>query len=361
MGSTTRQTRWRKLGFSILAVGLFLGAAEVGMQVVKRVRPSAFRIDAHIVDAYTMPAHPDLLFCMPPGNSVMKGVDVRINSLGWRGPDPSAAKAPGTYRMMFFGDSTVFGDGVEEEQGFANLTGQWLAEREARDVEVINAAVPGYSSTQCRLLFEDHVDRLGADCVVFAPMWSDIIVRPWTDADLLRKFSSEGYRFEGRLRRLLRTSAAFSWLEARYEGSRGMPDDRMVAFHSVVNANVQPSAAGDPRVSVAQHRDNLRSMCAHASAREMDAVLVILHCDPTLFTWPASRLNGYHRNYEEAARDFGFPLVDVPSAFPEATDALTALFMDGIHPTAEGHELMAAEVFEAVRSCPRFTAQQGTR
>ena len=353
------QATRKKLRFAVIAVCLFLGLAETGMQVVRMLHPTAFRINVGIVDAYTLPADPRLLFAMQPGRSVMKGVDVQINSLGWRGPLPASPKPPETYRMMVFGDSSVFGDGVVEERSFANETGRMLEEREHRDVEVINTAVPGYSSTQCRIVFEDHVDRLEADAVVLAPLWSDIIVRPWNDADLLRRLSSDGYRFDGMLRRSMRYSAAFCWLEARYERSRGLPDDRMIAFHRMVNPDVKPEDTGDPRVSVSQHRENLRAMCTHATRQGIDVVLVLLHSDPALFFWPEARLDGYRRNYEEAARDFGVPLVDVPRVFPEEPDVLAGLFQDGIHPTAEGHVLIAREVSEAIRTAPRFSELHG--
>ena len=352
---------WKKLRFATVAVCLLLGLAEVGMQVVRAFHPDIFQLDSGISGAYSLPTDPQLLFRMPAGESVMKGVDVRINSLGWRGPEPSTAKPPGVYRVMFFGDSTVFGDGVEEELSFAHVTGRMLADQLDREVEVINASVPGYSSTQCRILFEDHADRLLTDAVVLAPLWSDIIVRPWTDGDLLRKFSSEGYRFESVTRRFLRHSAFFCLMEARFERSRGIPDDRMVVYHSVVNKDVRPSASGAPRVSIGQHRDNLRSMCSHAMEREMDVVLVLLQCDPTLFSWREDQLTAYRRNYEETAKDFGVSLVDVRGIFPEDPDMLTGLFLDGIHPTAEGHALIAAEVFEAMRTAPGLSGRRGSR
>lgn len=358
---TVAATTRKKLLFASLTVGIVLGLAELGMQIARTQRPEAFEIDAGIVDAYSMPADPHMLFAMTPGVSEMKGVDVRINSLGWRGPEPVAEKRAGTYRVMFFGDSSVFGDGVVEERGFAPLSARMVAEQEHRAVEAINAAVPGYSSTQCRIVFNDHVDRFGTDAVVLAPLWSDIIVRPWTDADLLRRFGSDGYRFDHWLRRSLRHSAGFSWMEARYEKSRGLPDDRMVAFFSIVNNEVEPSATGDSRVSVEQHRANLRAMCRHALKKDMDVVLVFLHCDPAMFVWPRERLSGFRHNYEDAARDFGIPLVDVPKLFPEDPETLSGLFLDGIHPTAEGHALIAAEVAAAIRTAPRFSGAQGAR
>ena len=141
---------------------------------MRSFHPVAFRIDSGISEAYSLPADPLLLFRMPAGVSVMKGVDVRINSLGWRGPEPSEVKPAGVHRVMFFGDSTVFGDGVEEELGFPNVTRRMLTDQLDRKVEVVNAAVPGYSSTQCRILFEDHAGRLLTGAVALAPLWSDI-------------------------------------------------------------------------------------------------------------------------------------------------------------------------------------------
>jgi len=344
----------RKLGLAVLTVLLVLGLAEGCLQIARWLRPDAFRIDANVSADYTMPTDPRLLFRMPSGTSTNAGVETRINTMGWRGDEPAIEKPPGVYRLMLFGDSSTFGFGVEEEEGLGPLTGAKLAATGSRVVEVLNAAVPGYSSTQCRILFEDNAERFGVDAIVLAPLWSDIIVRPWTDADLLRKFSSEGYRFESRMRKNLRRSAGFCLAETLHARVRGLPEDRMIAFHSVVNGDVQPTADGTPRVPVEQHRDNIRSMCAQASAGGMDVVLLLLHSDPTLFQWPPKRLTAYRKNYEDAAAEFGCPLVDVSAVFPTDPEPLSALFIDGIHPTAEGHALIAAELFEALREAPGF-------
>src|SRR5262245_7988462 len=47
------------------------------------------------------------------------GVTFQINSLGLRGPETSANKAEGTFRILCLGDSFTFGAGVREEDTFA--------------------------------------------------------------------------------------------------------------------------------------------------------------------------------------------------------------------------------------------------
>jgi hypothetical protein len=90
--------------------------------------------------------------------------DVRINSLGLRGPDVQRRKDAGVFRILVFGDSFVFGVGVSEEHSLTSQLARLLQRPDAapasgRRFEVINMGVSGYSTDQEYLLFE-HV---GAD------------------------------------------------------------------------------------------------------------------------------------------------------------------------------------------------------
>ncbi|MCZ7581828.1 MAG: SGNH/GDSL hydrolase family protein [Deltaproteobacteria bacterium] len=304
-----------------------------------------------------MPPHPRLFFGMRPGINQQGETTVSINSLGWRGPEFDQKPRPDLYRVMFLGDSSVWGDGVSQEESFPYLFEKLLQQLDGRAVESLNAATPGYSSVQSRIVFEDHVDIFRPNAVVIASLWSDIIVRPWQDKDLLRKFSTEGgYRFDSPLRDALRLSALFSWLEARIEGFKGIPDNHQIVMSAMINPDVHPWSDGRPRVSIADHRENLRAIADAARDRGMDICLLILQCDPVRFPWPKERLAAYRQNFRDAAAAYGALLVDVPALYPKEPTALSAMFYDGIHPTAEGHRLIAEElarVFSAKQASAR--------
>lgn len=99
------------------------------------------------------------------GHDAIAGPDraaVRINSLGLRGAEIRPKAGP---RVAVFGDSFVFGTGVDEEHTFtAHL--ERLLRRTAEEYDVVNLGVNGFSTDQELLLFQEMVDRLRPDVVV---------------------------------------------------------------------------------------------------------------------------------------------------------------------------------------------------
>src|SRR5262249_52515149 len=80
----------------------------------------------------------------------------RDNALGFRGAEFPERKPPHTLRLAVLGGSTAFGAFVKDEQTFPAVLQELLQRTPARSsgdassskVGVINAAVPGYVSTQ---------------------------------------------------------------------------------------------------------------------------------------------------------------------------------------------------------------------
>lgn len=76
---------------------------------------------------------------------------IEISSQGLRDVEHSRSKPTGVFRIVVMGDSFVFGaGGVEPQDRFSDLLG-----RSARDLEVINMGVPGYSTDQEFLTLKD--------------------------------------------------------------------------------------------------------------------------------------------------------------------------------------------------------------
>jgi hypothetical protein len=92
----------------------------------------------------------------------------RTNSLGYRGPEVSRRKPPGTFRVVVLGSSNTMGHGVEDEQTYARLLEGWLLERAGpgRRVEVINLAVSGDSPTQQLLRLQVEASGLEPDWIL---------------------------------------------------------------------------------------------------------------------------------------------------------------------------------------------------
>jgi lysophospholipase L1-like esterase len=107
--------------------------------------------------------------------------EVHYNALGLRGPDPAPAQTK--LRVVVLGDSFVEGKQVGEREVFTARL-QQLAEAAGRPIEVINAGMGGYGTSDELLLWERVVTALHPDVVLIAFFPNDVrnnLERAWFD------------------------------------------------------------------------------------------------------------------------------------------------------------------------------------
>ncbi len=93
------------------------------------------------------------------------------NELGYRtGPVP---KPPGTFRVVFVGDSWTFGLGVSEYASLPAVFGRMADRHAGRSVEAWTLALPGYNVKAGLAALWFFFDRLQPDAVVICPMSND--------------------------------------------------------------------------------------------------------------------------------------------------------------------------------------------
>lgn len=96
---------------------------------------------------------------------------VRTNSRGWRDRERSVPRAAGVRRVAVLGDSTAWGWGVDQEQMFSALLERALGPT----VEVLNFAVPGYSTDQELAVLTSEVARYQVDVVLLGFVLNDVL------------------------------------------------------------------------------------------------------------------------------------------------------------------------------------------
>lgn len=103
----------------------------------------------------------------------------RVNNFGMRGPDVTAAKPAGTYRILMLGDSFTMGKGVEDQQTFSVLLGKALAARVAAcggpTIEVLNGGVDSYAPILSYLELTRDLGALAPDMIVLNLDVSDLV------------------------------------------------------------------------------------------------------------------------------------------------------------------------------------------
>ncbi len=104
-------------------------------------------------------------------------IRVDTNSLGYRGPEVSAGKSPGTFRILGLGDSVMWGLGVQERDTTLRVLEQELQTRygESKGVrfEAVNTAVYGYSNYQELVTLERQGLPQCPDLVVLGFVFND--------------------------------------------------------------------------------------------------------------------------------------------------------------------------------------------
>lgn len=120
-------------------------------------------------------------FTMRPGfDGIAYRVPVHANALGFRGPDWSLRKAPGTHRIALLGDSHAFGYGVAWPDTVAPRLQDALAAGRVR-AEVLNFALPGYNAWQQHEVLRHYALAYEPDLVIVQLTMNDHEPASWCD------------------------------------------------------------------------------------------------------------------------------------------------------------------------------------
>ena len=288
-----------------------------------------------------MGAHPTRLWALSPGARANAGAIATINTLGLRGDPPVTPKPEGRLRVLVLGDSTFFGHGVADGATFpaqlqARLVGEGL------DVEVLNGAVPGYSTEQTRIELDELGWALAPDLLVLGNLWSDNNVDSFRDADLLAtaRMRRENPLFE---------SHAFRLLVRGIHALRGGESARFVTW---TQGSRWPETGGR-RVPLRRYAENLDAMVREAAARGIGAALMApSNVGMTRGKYaPGASWDPYFDAQRRVAAHHGIPLIEtLPALRAAAGDAPRALYVDAMHPSAKGHAALAEAADTTLRA-----------
>ena len=141
------------VAFAVGSVIATLLLCEVSLRAMSDFRP--LRADRHFFFV-----HDDLLGWRHRAGAVavFKGAVVRINADGLRDDEVAADRGEGERRVLFLGDSQVFGDGVSSEETFVQKL-----EANVRRLQALNAGVIGYGTDQQVLYYEKNGTGFGAE------------------------------------------------------------------------------------------------------------------------------------------------------------------------------------------------------
>ena len=330
----------------VLAFGLLFGlvSAEIICKIIDLRAASQFR---RISSPITRPSRiPGVRFELIPGASGFTPGDdkiIRVNRLGFRGPELAAAKPPGIYRLAVLGDSIAFARYLDNEDSFPDLLPGRLAERRpGLRFEVLNVSLGGRDTWEEVALLEHQVLALEPDLVVLQVCMNDHMRLPSPDPNRRRGMYGE--------RPLFSYSSLFDLLDRKYPGFRKwhVAAATRLGFDMRSSDEVVKEFALDKRHILdigpdwpEWHREFLRAneLCR---ARGADFLIAVF---PTSYQIERSQEQSVPE-LTALAREHGIPLVDLLQPFRTAG---AAVLKDYTHPTKQGHALAADVIAEAIQ------------
>ena len=156
----------------LLLLGLEVGIRALGFEFATIARPGLTDRGVWVYDGTKGWFHQP----HTSGHSNLGGPDlgiIEINSLGLRDREIALAKPDGVKRILVFGDSFVFGVGVDQSHVLSTRLGELLDASSGQRFEVINMGVSGYSTDQEYLLFRELGKALDPDLVILVVCYND--------------------------------------------------------------------------------------------------------------------------------------------------------------------------------------------
>ncbi|MFH1849858.1 MAG: SGNH/GDSL hydrolase family protein [archaeon] len=173
-----KRTLLFKLILLLLTILVFFLSAEILLRIIGAIHETDYRLYMkELVNSDRLPG--DLFYNdsglqrLRPNYQVLAttsdySVIYKTNKQGLRDKDYDYLKPPDKIRVLAFGDSYTFGEGVKYGDRFTDIA-------ESQDTEIINFGFPGYGIDQELLLFKDEGLRYSADYVAIFINKIDVI------------------------------------------------------------------------------------------------------------------------------------------------------------------------------------------
>jgi lysophospholipase L1-like esterase len=290
---------------------------------------------------------------------------IRINALGFRGPEVSATKGRGSVRIVAIGDSCTFGLAGEACPYPAQLQKLMREHGGGAAPEVINAGVEGYSSEYGLRLLESRISTLLPDIVTIYIGWNDLYTTdphqrhaPEPAADgLSGPQGPPDARLTATLRRaldhlyLVQHLRRTIYLELpRLRGK--VQGEQRVEGHEIHPAMTDAYAARLTQIvrtaRAMDARPVVMTLPTILSGQMSDGALALVHYpgwaegDHRYFL---RVVNAFNEAIRTVARDEGAVLIDNALFVDRMGREGEALFFDTLHMYCRGYELLAQNIY----------------
>jgi len=332
---------WKKAIYLIFWIVLIIGSMEYAMGIYIKKHPPLHR------------PHPSYLWELYPNHEGTTDVGgyirtLKVNSHGFRGDEVKTRKLPGIFRIMILGDSSAFGYGVNQNEVFSSVLEDNLSKKyKDIKIEVVNAAVPGYTTFSTLNFFREKGVKYSPDAIIISHN-ND----PDFDWDEDRNRTPPRYILP--LMKILYRSNIYMCLRREILNSKYKKKPQL--YKSV------PEDRGVHRVSPGDFRKNLSSIMDIANQRGMKILVISMprrpenpddadndilddNKDPDVEE-KDTELYQYRSIMKEVTLEKGGIFLDLLGKWRDLDP--DPLFLDDMHPTIDGHEKIADELMAEI-------------
>lgn len=341
---------FKKIVFSLMPVIVLLILVEILLRIFYVPKSTPFVrqfVNPEWKSKDTYIIHPRYFWLFKPGikiavdNSTTNKV-IKINNIGFRGEDWKPVDIEKRLRIMFLGDSCVFGWNIEVD----NISDKIVSHFKEENPYVFQGGVPGYSSFQIRQVFDDWAPKVKPHYVIIYVGTNDVV-------PCINKVDSEIYKddinFWKRMT-IFRFSYIFALIQdMQYESK----------IEKMQNNKISKDILKNPgRVSPAESRENISYIVR--KTLEANAIPIILTRQGDNIILPFM-INDKAKNEENPlikynemliyiGKEYNIMVIEVNEiAKREDKDKFYNKYTyDRIHPSAYGYDLIAKEIIPII-------------
>lgn len=335
---------WARARRLLLGLALATIAGELGLRAWDAVRG---RRTGSLYDevAFSTGAAGWHRFKMRPGTLTVPerygDIEYRFNRAGYRDRDHDASSRRRT--IVLLGDSVTFGLGVEQEEIYAHRLQEELSRRFPGAYEVANLAMWSYHTRDELAALEEDGLALAPGLVVLQFYMNDFALPPadWKPAPLPLAARLRGLRnqllYSSNLYRRLHQLAYGAAYALVHDLRRQRFPERLNRLEPESKRRYLEAFADDDEVPALMA---LRAIAGRSAGHGARFALLLSPDEVQLYDAQYDVIN---RRMETFAAAHGLPFIDLLPVLRAAPDR-HRLFLDGVHLSSYGHELVAAHL-----------------
>lgn len=247
--------------------------------------------------------------------STLQNVEIKLNSLGMRSPEPNADKK----KILFIGSSISLGWGIENEESFAEIVNTRLKE-ESLNYQVLNASVGNYNTFRYVENFLRNQTAIDPEIIVINYFINDAEMLPMGSGNFLLKNSELAASLTIAIKKMLANKG--EGLQEHY------------------NALYDPDNEGYQIME-----NSLAKLAQYAKSNEIKVYLVIIPDIHFLQDYPFSAV---HTKMKTISNNYGFEFIDLFDTLENINFDQLQIIPGDSHPNEFGHKLIGNKLSEVL-------------